>query len=221
MQADREGMDRGRIAKGQKMVAVGAAAGIAAPILFTLLVIAQGLRHPDYSHTALAVSALAAWPGGWIQNLNFVATGLLMIAFALGLHCGIRPGRGGAVGPALLALGGIGLVVAGLFPWRLTEGAFIVPAGHVVGAVLSFLSTAGGFVVVSWRMAGDPASHRLSVYVFATGIAIIALFLIFGIYVRPPNAPLHPWLGLVQRVTVAVWFVCTLVLAIRLLRILR
>jgi hypothetical protein len=47
--------------------------------------------------------------------------------------------------------------------------------------------------------------------------ALIVLFLAYGIFARVPGAPLYPWGGVVQRVIVAVWFVCTVVLAFRLL----
>jgi uncharacterized protein (DUF983 family) len=39
--------------------------------------------------------------------------------------------------------------------------------------------------------------------------------------VRPPSAPLHPWWGLFQWILLAVWFPCTVVLALRLLRVTR
>jgi hypothetical protein len=52
-----------------------------------------------------------------------------------------------------------------------------------------------------------------------SGIAIVALFLTIGAVAIPPDAPLHPWLGLLQRLTLALWFAATIVLAFRLLRI--
>ena len=48
-----------------------ALAGIIGPIWFTTFVVLQGLLLPDYSHVRLPISALAAWPTGWIQNINF------------------------------------------------------------------------------------------------------------------------------------------------------
>lgn len=52
-------------------VAVAAAAG---PILFTAVFLAQELvRCGDYDPIAEPVSALEAGPGGWIQQVNFVA----------------------------------------------------------------------------------------------------------------------------------------------------
>ena len=63
----------------------------------------------EYSPIAEPVSALEAGPNGWVQQVNFVVFGVLTIAFALGLHRGLRPTRAGIVGPALLFLSGIGL----------------------------------------------------------------------------------------------------------------
>ena len=56
-------------------VAVGrtralALAGIIGPIWFTTLVVVQRWLLPDYSHVRLPISALAAWPTGWLQNVN-------------------------------------------------------------------------------------------------------------------------------------------------------
>jgi len=33
------------------------------------------------------------------------------------------------------------------------------------------------------------------------------------------QAPLHPWLGLIQRAILAVWFLCLVILALRLRRV--
>lgn len=53
------------------------------------VVILRGLLQPDYSHVVMPVSALAVWPHGWIQNVNFYVFGLLMIATPWGrtLEC--------------------------------------------------------------------------------------------------------------------------------------
>jgi hypothetical protein len=47
------------------------------------------------------------------------------------------------------------------------------------------------------------------------------MFVAFGVLVGPDDAPLHPWAGLAQRVVLAVWFPCMIVLALRLLRVTR
>jgi hypothetical membrane protein len=196
-------------------------AGILGPVLFTVAFIVHGLFCPGYSHLAEPVSALTAGSTGWVQQVNFMVFGPLMIAYAIGLHLGLRPARWGVVGPALLVLSGVGLVLAGVFPARDASGAFSVGAGHAMAAVTSFLSAGVGLIGTSRRMARDPRWRGLATYALCSGIAIIVLFMVTGRLAVPDDAPLHGWGGLLQRVTVAVWFPCTIVLALRLLRVAR
>jgi tetrahydromethanopterin S-methyltransferase subunit C len=86
---------------------------------------------------------------------------------------------------------------------------------------MSFLGAGTGLIVISQRMAGDPRWRSVATYALASGIAIVILFVATFALVIPPDAPLHSWGGLVQRVTIAVWFPCTIVLALRLLRVAR
>jgi hypothetical membrane protein len=199
-----------------------ALAGILGPILFTAVFVIQELfRRDEYSPMAEPVSALEAGPGGWVQQVNFVGFGLLTIAFAVGLHRGMRPTRAGVVGPAILVWTGVGLVLAAVFALR-EDAAGITsdPTGlHFVNGAVFFLSIGVGLAVTSRRMAGDPRWRSLATYALATGIALLVMFVAFGVLVGPDDAPLHPWAGLAQRVVLAVWFSCTIVLALRLLRV--
>lgn len=196
-----------------------ALAGIAGPLLFTAAFILQGFLRPGYSHVAEPVSALATGPNGWIQDLNFLVWGPLMIAYAVGLHLGIRRSRYGLAGPALLVLSGIGLVVAGIFPARDATGAFSVGPGHLTGALLTFLGAGTGLIAISRRMTGDAQWRGAARYALACGIAIVVLFLVTVRLAVPEGAPLHDWVGLLQRATLAVWFPCTIFLALKLRRI--
>jgi hypothetical membrane protein len=212
----------GRTRRGLPGAGLLAWAGIVGPILFTVAFIVQALFRTGYSHVAEPVSALAAGPNGWIQSVNFFLFGVLMIGFAVGLHQGVRPTPRGVVGPALLVLSGLGLILAGAFPWALdASGDYVVPPGHIVGAYTAFLPAGLGLIVLSRRMARDPAWRGLASYSLASGIAVAVLFLATGPLAVPDDAPLHDWAGLLQRATVAVWFSCTLVLAVRLLRLVR
>jgi len=47
---------------------------------------------------------------------------------------------------------------------------------------------------------------------------LIASFVFVVALARPADAPLHPWLGLIQRVILAVWLAAIVVLAVRLHR---
>jgi hypothetical membrane protein len=199
----------------------GLAAGVVAPIWFITLVIVQGVRQPDYSHIAMPISALAAWPSGWMQNLNFFVSGGLFAAFAIGLHHAIRPARLGSVGVGLLLASCVGLWMAALFPWISVSGVPTEPPSHIVGAVLTFVCGSTGHVILSRRMSADPEWRDLSTYVLATGIVMLLLFIVVGGFAIGEGTPLHSWAGLLQRVLVAIWFTCTVVMARRALRLAR
>jgi hypothetical membrane protein len=174
---------------------------------------------PDYGDLELPISALAVWPLGWLQNLNFYAFGVLQIVSAIGLHLGMRPMRGGAVGPAVLGSSGVGAILAGAFPMlRGADGAIVEPVGHVVAAVITFLGTGIGYVLISRRMRHDPRWANVAGVTRALGAAIVLAFLLMGALAAPPNTPLHWRFGLLQRAILMVWFPWQIVLAVRSLR---
>ena len=107
----------------RSVIAALATAGIAGPIMFAMVAPVQSLLRPEHSLVADPISALAAGPSGWVQDVNFLLFGSLMIAYAIGLHLGVRPTRWGVVGLAFLVLSGVGLVWAGLFPSTDATGA--------------------------------------------------------------------------------------------------
>jgi hypothetical membrane protein len=196
-----------------------AIAGIVGPVIFAMLAIAQTLLRPEHSFIADPISALAAGPSGWVQNLNFLHFGLLMIAYAIGLHLGVSPTRSGIVSTAFLVLSGFGLVWAGLFPATSPSGAFEDRALHTPGFIMTFLGAAIGLILMSRRMAHDPRWQSLGTYGLATGMAILVLLLSGALFVRSSSAPLHSWWGLFQWLLLGVWLPCTLILAFRLLRV--
>jgi hypothetical membrane protein len=198
-----------------------ALAGVLGPVLFTVLVILQGVLIPAYSHVRLPISALEAWPTGWIQRLSFWAFGSLNVAFVYALHLGVQPARRGALGVPFLVLGGIGILLAGLFPWVMVAGVPTKTPPHVAGAITTFAATGLGWLMFSRRMGADGRWRDLSRYTRATGIAMLMLFIALGFLAIDDGTPLHPWAGLLQRVLCGVWFSLLIVLAIRLRRVVR
>jgi hypothetical membrane protein len=220
--------DRRSIASLQKDGSASAtvlgAAGLIGPILFTVAFVLQGLfRLDEYDPVVESVSALEAGPGGWIQQVNFAVFGLLTIAFAVGLHRGVRPARVGWVGPAILILSGLALLWAAIFPIREDASGVTLPPGlHLVGGFTYFSSAALGLIVLSRRLARDPDWRGLAFYTLAAGVAGLAGFVAMNVLVRPDAAPLHAWYGLAQRILLlVVLFPPTIVLALRLLRLTR
>lgn len=202
------------------MSALGVA-GIAGPVIFAVLVIVQGVLQPDYSHVRMPISALAAWPLGWVQEFAFATLGASAIAFALGLHRAVRPGKTasqGGAGAALLAMGGVSVLAAGAFPWKMIDGVPTETPPHVVAAIVAFASTGLGFMRISNRLAGDTAWKDLASYTRLTGGAVLILFIALGFFAVDPGTPLNQWAGLLQRILCLVWFACVVVLSRRLMR---
>jgi hypothetical membrane protein len=199
-----------------------ASAGVAGPVIFALVALLHSLLRAHHSFVADPVSALAAGPSGWLQNANFLLFGSLMIAYAIGLHLGIRQTRWGSVGVAFLVLSGVGLMWGGVFPSTDATGAFDEDRLlHVPGFVMTFLGGGIGLIAMSRRMARDPRWRGLATYALLSGVAMLVLIVVGGGLVRPPGAPLHAWFGLFQWVLLVVWLPCTVVLAFRLLRMAR
>ena len=208
--------------KRSSVIAGLAIAGIVGPSMFVVVALVQSLLRPEHSLVADPISALAAGPSGWVQDVNFLLFGSLMIAYAIGLHLGVRPTRWGVLGLTFLGLSGVGLVWAGLFPATDATGALQDDRVlHIVAFPMTFLGAGIGLIVMSRRMAGDPRWRSIATYGLATGIAVLILLLAGVGLVRAPAAPLHPWWGLFQWVLLAVWLPCTIVLALRLVRVAR
>jgi Protein of unknown function (DUF998) len=109
--------------KQQTMVRVGAFAGMVGPILFgTVLVVLTVVQYdfmigigwrPLQDPAGAWPSGLALGPYSWVQVLNFVVSGLLLMLLALGLHCTAASGHGSRVGPILLFVAGAAMTLMG------------------------------------------------------------------------------------------------------------
>ena len=107
------------------------ACGIVAGPLFLAVWWIQALTREGFDPTYHPLSLLSLGDMGWIQVANFVVTGLLCVACAVGLRRALRSGRSGTVGPILVGVNGIGLVIAGIF---VTDAGAGFPAGAPTGA---------------------------------------------------------------------------------------
>jgi hypothetical protein len=96
---------------------LGLWAGVIGPILFVLVFTIDGALTPGYSAINNAVSDLEFGATGWIQRVNFLALGLLLIVFALAFFQSIRPMLASPwrqISAGLLVLSGAGFLLASL-----------------------------------------------------------------------------------------------------------
>jgi hypothetical membrane protein len=89
--------------------------GIAAGPLYVILGLIQMAIRPGFDITRHSLSLLANGDLGWIQTLNFLITGMLLIAGAIGVKRALQSGRGSQWAPRMLGLYGLGLIGASIF----------------------------------------------------------------------------------------------------------
>lgn len=93
------------------LLKTGFAAGLLSPIVVTI----QALTRDGFDLAIHPLSMLSLGDLGWIQIANFIVSGFLFIAFAVGLRRATSSQRGGLWGPLLVGVYGVVLVAAGIF----------------------------------------------------------------------------------------------------------
>ncbi len=190
--------------------------GLVGAVLFVVTVLIDGATRPGYRPLYHPVSALALGSRGWVQTSNFVVTGILMIAAA----AGTREALDVTIGPALLALFGVGLVVSGVFTMDPMRG---YPPGTEPGTpkVLSRrhqVHDLFGFVVFAALAAaaiafGLALAGGWKVYSFATAALIVVLIVVF-VTAWERDSPRG---GLLQRLMILVGWTWVALLCLSLL----
>src|SRR5262249_41806777 len=88
--------------------------GVVAGPLFTVAWVVEGAPRVKYNPLRYSISALSIPDARLMPLATFIVTGLLVLAFAIGLQRALRP-SGSVWGPTLVGLAGIGLIGAGIF----------------------------------------------------------------------------------------------------------
>jgi hypothetical membrane protein len=192
------------------------AGGVIGPVLLVVVFSIEGAIRPDYDPIRVFMSQLSLGEQGWVQIANFVVSGLLIMAFAVGLRRVVSSGRASRWGPILVGLVGLGLVVSGVF---VTDPALGYPPGtppgfsqnpswhgslHLLGALLVF----GGLPITSFvfgRRFQAQADRRWARYSVATGIGMLAVFVAANLGASGV-AGLGDIAGALQRVAILIGF---------------
>ena len=181
-------------------VPVLAGAGILAPLIFVAGVLVAQHLHAGYDPLQQGISDLALGPGGWLQTLTFLLTGLLLSAFALGLRTAQAASVAARCAVALLLLSGGGLLLLGLFP-RDPAGAMPTWQGAIhnrVGTSLLSLPVACLALAAAFRRDAGWRPYRR----WAGAVGVLTLLLPPAYLQALQGGPLHGWIGLLQRLLV-------------------
>ncbi len=161
--------------------------GVLAGPFYVVVSLAQALTRDGFDLRRHAWSLLANGPGGWVQVLNLVLTGLMVVAAAAGFRRALGTGRGARWAPRLLAVYGVGLVAAGVFtadpmngfPLGTPDGP---PANPTLHGVLHMAAGGIGFVALvaaTWVLASryrHDGQRRQASFARATGLVFVVAF---------------------------------------------
>jgi hypothetical membrane protein len=144
-----------------------AVCGLAAPLIYVASAITAGFIYPGYDQLKNFISELGASgsPSAGIMNFGFLVYGILVVAFALAIHRGIRPDVGGWLGPAILACYGLAYVGVAMAPCDPGCQAATPSLHHRLHFLLSdfiFLTAILGPYTLYMRMRKDPAWQSLA-----------------------------------------------------------
>lgn len=164
--------------------------GVMAGPLYIALGLLQVFIRPGYDVTRHDLSLLSNGGLGWIQIANFLLTGLLVIAGAVGMRSAMGATRGGTWAPLLVGLYGLGLIGAGIFvadpmngfPPGTPAGPPVHPSGHgfmhIVSGGIGFLGLIAACFVFARRY-GGLGQRGWAAFSVVTGVLFFAAF--FGI----------------------------------------
>lgn len=166
----------------RRLLACGAAAGP----LYVAVGAAQALTREGFDMQRHALSLLSNGDLGWIQIANFVVSGVLVLAGALGVRWALHPGRGGTWGPILLGLWGVGLIGSGIFvadpgagfpPGVVMEEGAMSRSGllHFVFGGVAFYALIAACLVFARRFHGL-GERGWALYSLLTGVGFLIVF---------------------------------------------
>jgi len=152
--------------------------------LWWAAVLVQMLTRPGFDIRRHAISLLSLGDVGWIQVVNFIVAGTLLVAGALGMRRALNGGRGGASGPLLVCAFGLGLIGAGLFapdplngfpPGTPSSSGQLSGHGalHVLFSSASFLSLIVVSSVVFARRFAALGQRGWALYAVAAGVSVL------------------------------------------------
>ena len=168
----------------------------------------QAFVRDGFDFARHALSHLANGPGGWVQTANFVLSGLMVVAAAVGFARALRPQSRAA--SWILGIFGASMLAAAVFPADPVDGfppgtpegfpATVSTSGilHFAVGGIGFLALAVSCFVVAVAMRRRQARlmARLS---FFSGLAVVAGF--FG----PMVAPIGPGIAGIWFAVVVGW----------------
>jgi len=183
--------------------ALGILAGIVGPILTWALTIVVIASWPGYDPISQSISILVTAPLGWVLTVSFAISGLVGVAWAFGLSAVLgSTSRNRAIVRWLLLLQAaisFGFAILPTDP----EGAPVTAVGtlHLYDFYLYAVTMPLTLLALGLVMRRDPRwQGSVRPTLLAAALALISIALVPATI----DGPLTPWLGLLERLFVAI-----------------
>jgi hypothetical protein len=190
-------------------------AGIVGPIVLISTNVIAIFSVSDYNWIQDTISSLAWTPMGWMHSIGFLATGIFIDIFTVGLFFSIRGARGFRLGMVLLVFFGFGLLLIGAFREDPVGGSHTIQGTiHTITAAIVFSIFPIASFLIALSLRKDPYWKGLFIHtIVATSFA---LAFVIGHLILPAETKL---LGLYERILVLNTVIWVEIMAIRLLRL--
>lgn len=184
---------------------------IGAPIVFQLILIAAQSFQPGYNPLRDTISSLVWGPHGWLQTVNFILFGGMLMALVEEL----KPLAGSKFWPKsggfLLFLVGIGFIILAICPTQSPGGPETIQAvihGLTVYFIVFFFP-AGCLLLAPVLGVGSLARFIVTFTIVSGAIGLCLILL--GVFITANEAP---WFGTLERVLILNGFLWLEIIAV-------
>jgi len=199
-------------------------AGIIGPTLFVAIFMLEGWLRPGYEPLKMYVSELSLGPRGWIQIVNFIVFGVLLLVFTRGVVAEFQSGKAARGGILLLRIIALCYLASGPFVTDPASTARNQMTLHgilhgIFGAIVFTLMPISCFVFLR-RFREDPKWQFLQWPTLALGTISAAGVILLSVATKLPNTQnvFNEWLGLIQRTAIVPFMIWLFIFALGLLK---
>lgn len=173
-------------------------------VLFTAIYLLEGVTRPGYDAWQQPISALSLGPGGWVEQVNFIVFGVLLMLSAVGWYRFLTPGRAALWFSLLQTIGGLGLIGAGVFsmdpfpgypPGTTPQASTVHGTLHAVCAYTIIIALVLSCFTLASRFWSGVHWRGWAVY---SSIAGVLMLILWETFVQYPTSPVA---GLVERLS--------------------
>jgi hypothetical membrane protein len=189
--------------------------------LWMTAALVSGLLRQRYSFAAQPISDLGIGPNAWILNASLIATGLLVVVFALGFHWRLPDFPRKRLAISLLVSFGLCFAAAGVFSEPSPDGPVTISgiAHFVLGFYVAMSALTVALFLISSGLRRRRSWERYASYTRLTAWLVLALIPLTQLFFNP-SSPLFSLGvgGLVEWALLTTWSIWFMVTALTLLR---